>query len=92
MGQTMDNGMDNTIEKLVDIDRNLTIGDVTTGVPSCTLSKTTCETFLRDALLNRQMRVEIWAAEPRKQNVWNIIKRVSVFLPVRRRNGACGSN
>ncbi|KFH66052.1 DNA mismatch repair protein MSH2 [Podila verticillata NRRL 6337] len=52
-------------------------GDVTTGVPSCTLSKTTCETFLRDALLNRQMRVEIWAAEPRKQNVWNIIKRAS---------------
>ncbi|KAG0366080.1 MutS-like protein [Gamsiella multidivaricata] len=52
-------------------------GDVKTGVPSCTLSKTTCETFLRDALLNRQMRVEIWAAEPRKQNVWSIIKRAS---------------
>ncbi|KAG0000086.1 MutS-like protein [Entomortierella chlamydospora] len=52
-------------------------GDVSTGVPSCTLSKTTCETFLRDALLNRQMRVEIWAAEPRKQNVWSIIKRAS---------------
>ncbi|KAG0289078.1 MutS-like protein [Linnemannia gamsii] len=52
-------------------------GDVTTGVPSCTLSRTTCETFLRDALLNRQMRVEIWAAEPRKQNVWNIVKRAS---------------
>jgi DNA mismatch repair protein MSH2 len=68
------------MEKLLDICyRDLTIGDVTTGVPSCTLSKTTCETFLRDALLNRQMRVEIWAAEPRKQNVWNIIKRVSVF-------------
>ncbi|KAF9193247.1 MutS-like protein [Haplosporangium sp. Z 11] len=52
-------------------------GDVATGVPSCTLSRTTCETFLRDALLNRQMRVEIWAAEPRKNNVWNIIKRAS---------------
>ncbi|KAF9355404.1 MutS-like protein [Mortierella sp. NVP85] len=52
-------------------------GDITTGVPSCTLSKATCETFLRDALLNRQMRVEIWGAEPRKQNVWNIIKRAS---------------
>ncbi|KAF8948080.1 MutS-like protein [Haplosporangium gracile] len=52
-------------------------GDVTTGVPSCTLSRTTCETFLRDALLNRQMRIEIWAAEPRKQNVWNIVKRAS---------------
>ncbi|KAF9134450.1 MutS-like protein, partial [Mortierella sp. 14UC] len=52
-------------------------GDITTGVPSCTLSRTTCETFLRDALLNRQMRVEIWAAEPRKQNVWNIVKRAS---------------
>ncbi|KAF8966003.1 MutS-like protein, partial [Entomortierella lignicola] len=52
-------------------------GDVSTGVPSCTLSKTTCETFLRDALLNRQMRVEIWAAEPRKQNAWAIIKRAS---------------
>ncbi|KAF9935116.1 MutS-like protein [Linnemannia zychae] len=52
-------------------------GDVTSGVPSCTLSRTTCETFLRDALLNRQMRVEIWAAEPRKQNVWNIVKRAS---------------
>ncbi|KAG9071467.1 MutS-like protein [Linnemannia hyalina] len=52
-------------------------GDVTTGVPSCTLSRTTCETFLRDALLNRQMRVEIWAAEPRKQSVWNIVKRAS---------------
>ncbi|ORZ21889.1 DNA mismatch repair protein MSH2 [Lobosporangium transversale] len=52
-------------------------GDVTTGVPSCTLSRTTCETFLRDALLNQQMRVEIWAAEPRKQNVWGIIKRAS---------------
>ncbi|KAG0330295.1 MutS-like protein [Dissophora globulifera] len=52
-------------------------GDVATGVPSCTLSRTNCETFLRDALLNRQMRVEIWGAEPRKQNVWNIIKRAS---------------
>ncbi|KAF9288863.1 MutS-like protein [Mortierella alpina] len=52
-------------------------GDVSTGVPSCTLSRTTCETFLRDALLNRQMRVEIWAAEPRKQNAWSIIKRAS---------------
>ncbi|KAG0221543.1 MutS-like protein [Mortierella sp. GBA43] len=52
-------------------------GDISTGVPSCTLSKATCETFLRDALLNRQMRVEIWGSEPRKQNVWNIIKRAS---------------
>ncbi|KAG0232385.1 MutS-like protein [Actinomortierella wolfii] len=52
-------------------------GDSVTGVPSCTLSKTTCETFLRDALLNKQMRVEIWAAEPRKNNVWNVIKRAS---------------
>ncbi|KAF9583835.1 MutS-like protein, partial [Lunasporangiospora selenospora] len=53
------------------------LGDVTTGVPSCTLSRTTCETFLREALMVRQMRVEIWAAEPRKQNVWSIIKRAS---------------
>ncbi|KAF9432494.1 MutS-like protein, partial [Entomortierella beljakovae] len=52
-------------------------GDISTGVPSCTLSKTNCETFLRDALLNRQMRVEIWAAEPRKQNAWNVVKRAS---------------
>ncbi|KAF9970881.1 MutS-like protein [Actinomortierella ambigua] len=52
-------------------------GDSRKGVPSCTLSKTTCETFLRDALLNKQMRVEIWAAEPRKNNVWNMVKRAT---------------
>ncbi|CAG8439292.1 7439_t:CDS:10 [Ambispora leptoticha] len=51
-------------------------GDVKKGIPSCTLSRLAAESFLRDALLNRQMKVEIWGGEPRK-NVWKVIKRAS---------------
>ncbi|KAL1923743.1 uncharacterized protein VTP21DRAFT_8723 [Calcarisporiella thermophila] len=52
-------------------------GDMKTGIPSCTLSRSNTESFLRDALLKKQLRVEIFAAEPRKNNAWKVIKRAS---------------
>ncbi|KAG9284182.1 hypothetical protein G9A89_022956 [Geosiphon pyriformis] len=51
-------------------------GDVGSGVPSCTLNRLVAETFLRDALLNKQMKVEMWGMEPRKTG-WKVIKRAS---------------
>ncbi|CAG8560849.1 2783_t:CDS:10 [Ambispora gerdemannii] len=51
-------------------------GNVKKGIPSCTLSRLAAESFLRNALLNEQMKVEIWRGEPRK-NVWRIIKQAS---------------
>ncbi|CAG8440794.1 12318_t:CDS:10 [Acaulospora colombiana] len=56
---------------------DLTFGDIKNGIPSCTLSRFNLETFLRDALLNNQMKIEIWGQESRKSNSWKIIKRAS---------------
>jgi DNA mismatch repair protein MSH2 len=44
------------------------------GIPSCTLSRLTCDTFLRDALLNKQMRIEIWVQGSKGQ--WKLVKNV----------------
>ncbi|KAJ1930073.1 MSH2 protein [Tieghemiomyces parasiticus] len=38
-------------------------GDASTGLPSCTMSRLVAETFLRDALLTQQLRVEIWVSD-----------------------------
>ena len=48
------------------------------GIPSCTLSRLTCDTFLRDALLNKQMRIEIWAQGSKGQ--WKLVKNVGSDL------------
>ncbi|KAJ1674747.1 MSH2 protein, partial [Spiromyces aspiralis] len=37
------------------------LGGSDNGIPSCTLSRTNAEIFLRDALLRYQLKVEIWA-------------------------------
>ncbi|RIB23812.1 putative DNA mismatch repair protein MSH2 [Gigaspora rosea] len=53
-------------------------GNVKTGVPSCALSRQNLETFLRDALMNKQMKIEIWAQEQKKANYsWKIIQQAS---------------
>ncbi|RKP10741.1 muts-like protein 2-like protein [Thamnocephalis sphaerospora] len=50
-------------------------GSVATGIPSCTLSRATVDTFLREALTVRQQRVEIWATESKKSNAWFMSKQ-----------------
>ncbi|CAG8441467.1 12905_t:CDS:10 [Cetraspora pellucida] len=52
-------------------------GNFKTGVPSCALSRQNFETFLRDALMNKQMKVEIWAQEQKKANSWKIVQQAS---------------
>ncbi|PVU98376.1 hypothetical protein BB560_005685 [Smittium megazygosporum] len=43
----------------------------TKGLPSCTLSKLNTEIFLKKALLEDQLRIEIWSnPEPRKVSLW----------------------
>ncbi|CAG8456480.1 9119_t:CDS:10 [Diversispora eburnea] len=55
-------------------------GDVKNGIPSCTLSRLNLETFLRDSLLNKQMKIEIWGQESRKNNGWKLIKRLEDIM------------
>lgn len=50
------------------------IGDNVTGLPTTKLSKNAAETFLRDALLNKQQRIEIWKQE---RLDWKIIRKAS---------------
>lgn len=48
------------------------------GLPSCTLSKMGSDSFLRDSLLNKQLKIEIWAlAESRRPNSWILSKSAS---------------
>ncbi|KAJ1971622.1 MSH2 protein, partial [Dimargaris xerosporica] len=41
-------------------------GDQTTGLPSCTMSRMVAETFLREALLVQQLRIEIWVSDAKR--------------------------
>ncbi|KAJ3021764.1 MutS-like protein [Thoreauomyces humboldtii] len=53
------------------------LGDERNGIPSCTLSKLNTTSFLRDLLLVRLYRVEIWSSEGRKGSQWQVTKRAS---------------
>ncbi|KAG1474698.1 hypothetical protein G6F56_000187 [Rhizopus delemar] len=50
------------------------LGDNKTGIPTVRLSDKPTESFLRDALLNQQLRVEIWKQE---KSVWKVVRRAS---------------
>ncbi|KAG1051074.1 hypothetical protein G6F43_006697 [Rhizopus delemar] len=50
------------------------LGDSTTGLPSTRLSNRAAETFLRDALLNKQLRIEIWKQD---RSEWKCIRKAS---------------
>jgi hypothetical protein len=46
------------------------------GLPTTSLTHSAAESFLRDALLNKQLRIEIWA--PKKgTGQWSVIRKVS---------------
>ncbi|KAI8913720.1 muts domain V-domain-containing protein [Entophlyctis helioformis] len=47
------------------------------SLPSCTMSKLNATSFLKDLLVNKHYRVEIWALESRKGGSWRIAKRAS---------------
>ena len=47
-------------------------------LPSCTLSQANAKALLRDILLIKLYRAEIWEPEPRKMNSWVLGKRVTV--------------
>ncbi|KAL9539132.1 hypothetical protein MBANPS3_010452 [Mucor bainieri] len=49
-------------------------GDHTTGLPTTKLSNKAAESFLRDLLLNKHMRIEIWKFS---QNEWQMVRRAS---------------
>lgn len=55
---------------------NINIGK--NKVPSCTLSRLTCDTFLRDALLNKQLKIEIWAQG--SKGLWKLVKSVRLII------------
>jgi DNA mismatch repair protein MSH2 len=50
------------------------IGDIVTGLATTKLSKNAAETFLRDALLNKQQRVEMWKQEKLE---WKVSRKAS---------------
>nr|CAG8502494.1 9493_t:CDS:10 [Entrophospora candida] len=52
-------------------------GDEKKGIPSYTLSKFVLESFLRDCLLNNQMKIELWSNGTKKNNEWQITKQAS---------------
>ncbi|KAI8812287.1 muts domain V-domain-containing protein [Cladochytrium replicatum] len=52
-------------------------GEGTRSVPSCTLSRLNAIAFVRDLLVHKLFRVEIWAAELGRKNSWSISKRAS---------------
>ncbi|KAJ3300092.1 MutS-like protein [Borealophlyctis nickersoniae] len=52
-------------------------GEGPRSVPSCTLSRLNTIAFLKDLLLVKLYRVEIWVAEGRKASAWKIGKRAS---------------
>ncbi|OZJ02634.1 hypothetical protein BZG36_04160 [Bifiguratus adelaidae] len=52
-------------------------GDSTRGLPSVNLSANATESFLRDALITKQLRVEIWGYETGKPNQWKCQRKAS---------------
>ncbi|KAI9206685.1 muts domain V-domain-containing protein [Polychytrium aggregatum] len=64
-----------TIYKTSSVIKYLGGGD---GLPSCTMSKLTANVLLKDLLLAKLYRVEIWGnTEARKGGSWKIVKRAS---------------
>ncbi|KAJ1644836.1 MSH2 protein [Coemansia asiatica] len=47
------------------------------GLASCTMSRTVAEGFLRDALLDRQQRIEIYALQEGTSGSWRVAKTAS---------------
>ncbi|OLL22825.1 DNA mismatch repair protein msh-2 [Neolecta irregularis DAH-3] len=47
------------------------------GLASCTLSKTAFRTFLHDALVNRNLRIEIWASDNSRNKSFHLAKQAS---------------
>jgi DNA mismatch repair protein MSH2 len=48
------------------------------GLATTSLTHSAAESFLRDALLNKQLRIEIWA--PKKgTSQWSVIRKVYLF-------------
>lgn len=55
------------------------LGDVTKGLPTTSLTHSAAESFLRDALLNKQLRIEIWASK-KGTGQWSVIRKVSIEI------------
>lgn len=51
-------------------------GDATTGLPTVSLSSGVAESFLRDALLTKQFRIEIWTPKKNSQQ-WQLTRKAS---------------
>lgn len=51
-------------------------GDATKGLPTTSLTHSAAESFLRDALLNKQLRIEIWASK-KGTGQWSVIRKAS---------------
>jgi DNA mismatch repair protein MSH2 len=52
-------------------------GDAATGLASCTLTRQVAESFMRDALLFLNKRIEIWQPDTRKATSFTCTKRAS---------------
>ncbi|RUP43910.1 hypothetical protein BC936DRAFT_136556 [Jimgerdemannia flammicorona] len=54
-------------------------GDSSKGLATCILSHSAADSFLRDALLTRQLRIEIWGADGAKKGgaAWKLTRRAS---------------
>ncbi|KAJ2139573.1 MSH2 protein [Coemansia sp. RSA 353] len=52
-------------------------GSVSTGLASCTMSRTVAENFMRDALLKHQLRLEIMEPLDTKQGSWKVARTAS---------------
>ena len=70
--------MAKNVYRTLSIVKYLGSSDPKRGLPSATLSPTVFSNFLRDALMVRGLRVEIWTtAEPRNNKNWKMTKQAS---------------
>jgi DNA mismatch repair protein MSH2 len=49
----------------------------TPGLPSCTLSRAVAQSFLREALTTKQLRIEIYSNGNKKGTPWKVVKTAS---------------
>jgi len=52
-------------------------GNAKTGIPSCVISKINAMNYMKDALLNKQKKIEIYSASKNSPNSWTLSKKVN---------------
>ena len=65
------------VYRTITIIKYLGHSDPKRALPSATLSQTVFSNFLRDALMTRNLRIEIWTTEARNNRNWKLTRQAS---------------